>query len=130
MRCVGFVRRECARRDAEQGNVVGVSAERCDVVAYLAQGGGLIQEPRIGNHIVAKQFGQIQESQGAKPVVDGHHDNVVLPHTLFMHARWLASGNTAEIFVGPGGLHGFTVFPTELGVAALERANEFMDGYL
>ena len=57
-------------------------------------------------------------------------EDPLLDDTLFMHARWLASGNTAEIFVGPGGLHGFTVFPTELGVAALERANEFMGRYL
>lgn len=50
----------------------------------------------------------------------------LLDDTLFMHARWLAAGNQAELAVYPGGVHGFNGFPIELA----RRANARIDGFL
>ena len=37
--------------------------------------------------------------------------DALLDDSLFMHARWIAAGNEAELAVYPGGAHGFTLFP-------------------
>jgi acetyl esterase len=52
--------------------------------------------------------------------------DALLDDTLFMHARWVAAGNDAELAVYPGGAHGFTLFPNGLA----DRASEGMDGFL
>lgn len=44
----------------------------------------------------------------------------LLEDTLFMHSRWLAAGNDAELAVYPGGIHGFDGQP--LAIAAESRA--------
>jgi len=44
--------------------------------------------------------------------------DALLDDTLFMHARWIAAGNPAELAVYPGGAHGFTLFPNDLSKAA------------
>lgn len=46
--------------------------------------------------------------------------------TLFMHARWLAAGNEAELGVYPGGVHGFTAQPTPVGRSAVARQHAFI----
>lgn len=46
--------------------------------------------------------------------------------SLFMYARWIAGGNKAELAVYPGGAHGFTAFPTQLGAAARARCEAFL----
>ena len=38
--------------------------------------------------------------------------DALVDDTLFMHARWIAAGNEAELAIYPGGAHGFTCFPT------------------
>jgi acetyl esterase len=50
--------------------------------------------------------------------------------TLFMHARWLAAGNHAELAIFPGGIHAFNAFPTALARAAQAREIAFIDGVL
>lgn len=50
----------------------------------------------------------------------------LLDDTLFMQARWIAAGNTAELAVYPGGVHAFTAFPLALGRHANERIREFI----
>lgn len=48
----------------------------------------------------------------------------LLDDTLFMHGRWMAAGNKAELGVYPGGAHGFIAFPgtlAEQGLAQIDR---------
>jgi acetyl esterase/lipase len=52
--------------------------------------------------------------------------DVLLDDSLFMHGRWLAAGNAGELAVYPGGVHGFTGFPTALG----KKANAKSDAWL
>ncbi len=52
--------------------------------------------------------------------------DALLDDTLFMHARWVAAGNEAELAVYPGGAHGFTLFPNGLA----DKASERMDGFM
>jgi acetyl esterase len=52
--------------------------------------------------------------------------DALLDDSLFMHARWLAAGNGAELAVHPGGAHGFTMFPFALAGAANARIDAFL----
>ena len=56
--------------------------------------------------------------------------DALLDDTLFMHARWVAAGNEAELAVYPGGAHGFTLFPNGLADKASERMDGFLRGVL
>jgi acetyl esterase len=53
--------------------------------------------------------------------------DALLDDTLFMHARWIAAGNPAELAIYPGGAHGFTLFPNALSQAAAARIDAFLD---
>ncbi len=50
----------------------------------------------------------------------------LIDDTLFMHARWGAAGNRAELAVYPGGIHGFNAFPIALAERANARMLEFL----
>jgi len=52
--------------------------------------------------------------------------DALLDDTLFMHGRWVAAANEAELAVYPGGAHGFTLFPN----AVADRAAAAMDAFL
>ena len=52
----------------------------------------------------------------------------LLDDTLFMHDRWVAAGNEAELRIYPGGLHGFDMFPGSLSKAARTAATAFLRG--
>jgi acetyl esterase/lipase len=52
--------------------------------------------------------------------------DALLDDTLFMHARWVAAGNPAELAIYPGGAHGFTLFPNEISTAAAARMAEYL----
>jgi acetyl esterase len=52
----------------------------------------------------------------------------LMDDTLFMHARWLAAGNHAELAVYPGGIHVFNFFPIQLAEKANSRINDFIIG--
>ncbi len=52
--------------------------------------------------------------------------DALLDDTLFMHARWAAAGNDAELAIYPGGAHGFTLFPNDLSKSAATRMDAFM----
>lgn len=51
----------------------------------------------------------------------------LLDDTLYMHGRWLAAGNAAELAVYPGGVHGFNGLPgLAIGAEANRRVDEFL----
>jgi acetyl esterase len=56
--------------------------------------------------------------------------DALLDDTLFMHARWVAAGNEAELAIYPGGAHGFTLFPNTLSKSATTRMDEFLNRFL
>ena len=56
--------------------------------------------------------------------------DALLDDTLFMHARWVAANNAAELAIYPGGAHGFTLFPNNLSKAATQRMDAFLNSVL
>jgi acetyl esterase len=56
--------------------------------------------------------------------------DALLDDTLFMHARWVAAGNDAELAIYPGAPHGFTLFPTDLARSATARMDAFLNRVL
>jgi acetyl esterase/lipase len=50
----------------------------------------------------------------------------LIDDSLFMHARWIAAGNRAELALHPGGIHAFNAFPSRLANAANQRQAEFL----
>ena len=56
--------------------------------------------------------------------------DALLDDTLFMHARWVAAGNPAELAIYPGGAHGFTLFPNDLSKAASTKMDAFLNRVL
>ena len=52
--------------------------------------------------------------------------DALLDDSLFMHARWIAAGNSGELAVYPGGAHGFTLFPGPLPAAANAKMDAFL----
>ena len=52
--------------------------------------------------------------------------DVLLDDSLFLHARWLAQGNPAELHVLPGGVHAFNYYPLEIAAQANERVAAFL----
>lgn len=53
-------------------------------------------------------------------------EDPLLDDTLFMHARWAAAGNRAELAVYPGGCHAFDAFPLQIAEHALGRIHLFL----
>lgn len=52
--------------------------------------------------------------------------DALLDDSLFMHARWIAAGNQADLAIYPGGAHGFTSFPFPLAASANARMDAFL----
>ena len=72
---------------------------------------------------ISPLFGDLGAMPEALFVV-GTRDGL-LDDTLFMHGRWMAAGNKAELGVYPGGGHGFIAFPGMLAVKALAQIDRF-----
>ena len=56
--------------------------------------------------------------------------DALLDDTLFMHARWVAPGNEADLAIYPGGAHGFMLFPNDLLRLATDRMDAFLNRVL
>jgi acetyl esterase len=56
--------------------------------------------------------------------------DALLDDTLFMHARWVAADNQAELAIYPGGAHGFTLIPSDLSNSATARMDAFLNRVL
>ena len=56
--------------------------------------------------------------------------DALLDDTLFIHARWIAAGNEADLAIYPGGAHGFTLFPTDLSKSATAKMDAFLNRVL
>ncbi len=56
--------------------------------------------------------------------------DALLDDSLFMHGRWMAAGNEAELAIYPGGAHGFTLFPNRLADEAAARSDAFLQTVL
>jgi acetyl esterase len=56
--------------------------------------------------------------------------DALLDDSLFMHARWRAAGNPAELAIYPGAVHGFIAFPSAQAFASIERQMGFLNGVL
>ena len=52
--------------------------------------------------------------------------DALVDDTLFMHGRWIAAGNEADLAIYPGGAHGFTLFPNALATQAAARMDAFL----
>jgi acetyl esterase/lipase len=52
--------------------------------------------------------------------------DALVDDTLFMHARWVAAGNHAELAIYPGAAHGFTLFPNAQEQLAAARIDTFL----
>jgi acetyl esterase/lipase len=50
----------------------------------------------------------------------------LMDDTLFMHARWFAAGNQAELAVYPGGTHAFNAFPIKIAKEANDRMYKYI----
>jgi acetyl esterase/lipase len=50
----------------------------------------------------------------------------LIDDTLFMYARWLAAGGSAELAVYPGGTHVFNLFPIKIAQQANKRIYDFI----
>lgn len=50
----------------------------------------------------------------------------LLDDSLFMHQRWVSSGNESSLAVYPGGTHGFNSFPIAMAAEANERIDKFI----
>jgi acetyl esterase len=54
----------------------------------------------------------------------------LLDDTLFMHVRWLAARNQADLAVYPGGTHAFNGFPIKIAEKANDRMYKFINDRL
>jgi acetyl esterase/lipase len=56
--------------------------------------------------------------------------DALLDDTLFMHARWIAAGNRAELDIHPGGAHGFTLLPGTQAAQSQQKQQAFLNASL
>jgi acetyl esterase/lipase len=56
--------------------------------------------------------------------------DALMDDSLFMHQRWIAAGNAAELDVYPGACHGFTAFPYAQAFASMTKQTAFLNAAL
>ena len=53
--------------------------------------------------------------------------DALLDDSLFMHARWVAAGNPAELDIYPGACHGFIAFPSSQTTQSIKAQTDFLN---
>lgn len=116
--CFDLGKTPSARAFGERRLILRTSDLDHFVRRYLAGGGG-VTDPDI-----SPLYAHLH---GLPPAhfTCGTHD-ALLDDTLFMSARWAASGARASVDIVPGGCHVFTVFPSK----AAERSVALMEAFL
>jgi acetyl esterase/lipase len=56
--------------------------------------------------------------------------DALLDDSLFMHSRWVAAGNAAELAIYPGACHGFIAFPCPQTFQSLQQQAAFLNANL
>lgn len=56
--------------------------------------------------------------------------DALLDDSLFMHTRWVAAGNAAELAIYPGACHGFIAFPCPQTFQSLQQQGAFLNAAL
>ena len=56
--------------------------------------------------------------------------DALLDDSLFMHARWVAAGNSGELDIYPGACHGFIAFPCAQTFESLKKQTAFLNAAL
>lgn len=56
--------------------------------------------------------------------------DALMDDTLFMHRRWIAAGNKAELAIYPGACHGFIAFPCPQTFQSLQQQAAFLNAAL
>lgn len=56
--------------------------------------------------------------------------DALLDDSLFMHARWIAAGNKAELDIYPGACHGFIAFPNTQAAQSVKSQIAFLNSAL
>ncbi len=53
--------------------------------------------------------------------------DALLDDTMFMHTRWVAAGNAAELDIYPGACHGFIAFPSSQTAQSIKAQTAFLN---
>ncbi len=53
--------------------------------------------------------------------------DALLDDSLFMHARWIAAGNAADLDIYPGACHGFIAFPSQQTAQSIKAQIAFLN---
>jgi acetyl esterase/lipase len=56
--------------------------------------------------------------------------DALLDDSLFMHTRWIAAGNAAELDIYPGACHGFIAFPSSQTAQSIKAQTTFLNRVL
>lgn len=96
-----------------------------DVEQFIAAFAPGLDEARRADADLSPLFADLRAACPALFTV-GTRD-ALLDDSLFMHARWVAAGNRAELDVHPGGPHGFTLFPGPQAARSQERQIAFLN---
>ena len=78
---------------SEDGDIVGIAAELCDIVVYPLQGSHLVVGaivPRCAVRVLCRQFGVGKEAEDAQTIVDGDENHTPLSPCITVHRNLMA----------------------------------------
>lgn len=97
----------------------------------------IVNTPTLANHLHRYLQGRNAENPEISPLLADLHGlppalftvgtaDPTLDDSLFMYMRWISSGNAAALAIYPGGVHGFTFTPTDMGRKASRHIEQFV----